>query len=218
MKLYIAAALALFASPVVAQEDCICLKCLFGQHHMVQAVSTSMSPALKAGDCRTSRYINGEFAQLEYGDVIYFQHPINDQQYLDRLIGKGGDTVQLIDGVVWLNGEALPQQRIADYEVIFEPSGPNGSLPRCQNRPKRGEICRAERFVETAPNGRSYEVLNLKNGRMDNTEPFVIPEGFVFVLGDNRDNAIDSRFPQSGVLHGVGFVPVENIIGIIEEG
>jgi len=72
--------------------------------------------------------------------------------------------------------------------------------------------------VETAPNGRSYEVLNLYDGRMDNTTPFVIPEGFVFVLGDNRDNAVDSRFPQSGAISGPGFVPLENIIGIIEEG
>ncbi len=116
-----------------------------------------------------------------------------------------------------LNGAPLPQAQVADYEIIYEPAGPNNRLPRCQNRPERGDICRAERFTETAPNGRSYDVLNLQDTRADNTEQFTIPEGFVFVLGDHRDNSLDSRFPQNGAFPGVGFVPLENIIGIVEE-
>ncbi len=217
MRAFILAIGLMAASPLAAQESCICLKCLFGQHHMVQAASTSMSPTLEAGDCRYARYLNGAYERLAYGDIIYFQHPVNDQQYLDRLIAKGGDTVQMVGGIVWLNGEAFPQEQIADYEIIFEPAGPDNHLPRCQNRPERGGICRAERFTETAPNGRSYEVLNLQETRVDNTEEFIVPEGFVFVLGDHRDNAIDSRFPQGGAFRGVGFVPLENIIGIVEE-
>jgi len=101
--------------------------------------------------------------------------------------------------------------------VIYERSWPNGGIPRCLNRPEIGGICRSERFIETAPNGKSYEVLNLQESRVDNTEQFIIPDGFVFVLGDNRDNSVDSRFSQTGRYRGVGFVPVENIIGIIEE-
>jgi signal peptidase I len=58
-------------------------------------------------------------------------------------------------------------------------------------------------------------VLNLHDVRADNTEMFTIPEGYVFVLGDNRDNAVDSRFPLA--TDGYGFVPLENIIGILED-
>jgi len=207
----------LAASPIAAQESCFCLKCVFGQHRMVQATSQNMAPALEPGDCRYARYLNGEFERLQYGDIVFFQHPINDWQYLDRVIAMGGDTVQMIDGVVWLNGEALPQERIADYEITYQRMGPENGIPMCQNNPQIGGICRVERFTETAPNGRSYDVLNIRDVRVDDTNVFIVPEGFVFVLGDHRDNSIDSRFPQDGAFTGVGFVPLENIIGIIEE-
>lgn len=208
----------LFSSPLAAaQEDCFCLKCLLGQHRMVQAFGQSMAPEIEPDECRFARYLNGDYERLAYGDIIFFQHPVEDWQNLSRVVALGGDTVQMIDGLVWLNGVAFPQRQVADYEILYERTGQNAGLPMCQNQPQRGEICRTERFLETAPNGRVYEVLNVKDSRVDNTEAFNILEGFVFALGDHRDNAVDSRFPQTGPHRGFGLISVENIIGIIED-
>ena len=95
----------------------------------------------------------------------------------------------------------------------FEPQGPIGHRPRCSNAPVGlGGECEKERFTETLPGGVSHSVLNIEDGSFgDNTPVFTVPEGHYFVMGDNRDNSQDSRFPQS--IGGVGFVPYENIIG-----
>lgn len=175
-----------------------------------------MAPALEPGDCRFARYLNEEFERLDYGDIIFFQHPVLDGEYLNRIAAMGGDTIQLIDGIIWLNGQPLRQEKIADYEIPFLPMGPNNSLPSCQNRPERGGFCRTERYIESMPNGKSYEILNIRDTTVDTTGVFNIPEGFVFVLGDHRDNSVDSRFSQTGSFPGVGLVPLENIIGIVE--
>jgi signal peptidase I len=99
------------------------------------------------------------------------------------------------------------------FVETFEPQGPIGHRPRCSNAPVGlGGECEKERFTETLPGGVSHSVLNIEDGSFgDNTPVFTVPEGHYFVMGDNRDNSQDSRFPQS--IGGVGFVPYENIIG-----
>ena len=217
MKTIFLSFLLMAAAPLAAQDSCFCLKCMLGQHRMVQALSQSMAPLFEPGTCKHARYLNGEYDRLQYSDVILFLHPVNGGQYLDRVVAMGGDSIQMVDGVIWLNGAPLSQERVEDYEVIYEPTVTGNHYPMCQNNPKLGETCYSEKFLETDANGRSYEVLNLGDFRTDNTDLITIPEGFVFVLGDHRDNSIDSRFPQTGPFAGVGFVPLENIIGIIEE-
>ena len=100
----------------------------------------------------------------------------------------------------------------SDAEV-YEPQGPMRSVPRCENGAVgAGGSCTKSRFVETLPEGRSHDVLNIDvAGPGDNTEVFTVPEGQYFFMGDNRDNSQDSRFAQAA--GGVGFVPAEYLIG-----
>ena len=86
-----------------------------------------------------------------------------------------------------------------------------GSMPRCMNRPGPGEDCTAEQATETLPGGKTHTVLNIENGFGDTTPVFTVPADEFFFMGDNRDNSMDSRFPQSA--GGVGFVPFDHLVG-----
>ena len=149
----------------------------------------------------------------ERGDVIVFRHPVSGVDFIKRVIGLPGDRVQVQNGVVYINGEAAPQVREEDFVETFEPQGAQQDTPNCANDVVGfGADCIKERFTETLPGGASHSILNIRdNGGGDNTNEFVVPEGHVFVMGDNRDNSVDSRFSQRAL--GVGMVPMENILG-----
>jgi signal peptidase I len=147
----------------------------------------------------------------ERGDVVVFRHPTNGTDYIKRLIGLPGDSVQMIDGILYINGEVLPQQADGTFTETNEPQGPMRSMPRCMNDAAPGEDCTAERAIETLPGGHTHAVLDIENGFGDTTPVFTVPDGEFFFMGDNRDNSMDSRFPRSA--GGVGFVPFENLIG-----
>ncbi len=148
----------------------------------------------------------------ERGDVIVFRHPVTGRDYIKRLIGLPGDRVQVRDGQIILNGTPVPQQPDGVFTETRERQGPQGLTPRCENGPVGiGGACEKSRFIETLPNGVSYEVLNIANQGSDNTGVYVVPEGEYFFMGDNRDNSADSRLPQSA--GGVGYVPYEDLIG-----
>ncbi|PPB82373.1 signal peptidase I [Albidovulum inexpectatum] len=147
----------------------------------------------------------------ERGDVVVFRHPGTGADFIKRVIGLPGDTIQLRDGIVYLNGQALPQEDAGLFEEIKEPQGSQRNIPQCANDPVGiGGICIKERKRETLPNGRSYDVLNIRDSFADNTPVFTVPPGHYFFLGDNRDNSQDSRFARP---NGVGFLPAEYLIG-----
>jgi signal peptidase I len=131
------------------------------------------------------------------GDVVVFRLPREDStDYIKRVIGLPGDTIQMIDGVLHINGEPVKRERIEDF--IETEEGTRAS--------------RVKRWRETLPNGVSYTTLDLVDrGIYDNAGPYHVPAGHYFMMGDNRDNSTDSRVrPEVG---GVGYVPFENIIG-----
>ncbi len=150
-------------------------------------------------------------SEPERGDVVVFRHPGSGNDFIKRLIGLPGDTVQMKDGVVWINGAAAPQEDAGIFEEVYEPQGGEGKPPSCMNGPLNlGDICKSERKVETLPNGVRHNVLNIGDQMQDNTPIFTVPPGHYFFMGDNRDNSEDSRFdPPSGV----GMLPAEYLIG-----
>jgi len=150
-------------------------------------------------------------SEPELGDVVVFRHPVNGSDFIKRLVGLPGDKVQMKNGVLQINGQAVRLTADGVFEEQFKPQGSLGSKPRCENNPGLGATCEKTRMTETFPNGVSHSILNIGDQSKDNTGIYTVPEGHYFFMGDNRDNSTDSRFAQNA--GGVGFVPFENIIG-----
>ena len=129
----------------------------------------------------------------ERGDVIVFKVPKdNTTDYIKRLIGLPGDTIQMKEGRLYINSKIVPRKRIEDY-VIRERDG----------------VERFAQYIEILPNGKEHLIIEIDDVHMnsDETKEFKVPEGYYFFMGDNRDNSYDSRFSD------VGFVPKENLVG-----
>lgn len=151
--------------------------------------------------------------QPKRGDVVIFKAPPLDQEdYIKRVIGLPGDQIQVMGGVVNINGQPVQRKRIEDFKI---PVSVNTSCKEARFTVRKDDgslICQYPQFRETLPNGISFNTLDFGRYPQDDTQPVLVPEGKLFLMGDNRDNSMDSRFPAvpNG---GVGLVPQANLIG-----
>ncbi|QFT96640.1 Signal peptidase I [Roseovarius sp. THAF8] len=210
----LAALLILLAVPAAAQPVCVCLKCLTGPFDSYWAPAGSMKPTILPGQCFISR-TDVTPADLVPGAVITFRHPVTGKAFFKRIVATAGQTVQMRSGRLFINGAPVPTEESGPFTEPNIPQGPDGARPRCSNAPVAdGADCLKEMRTETL-GGTAHYILDIGPGRLDDTQVFTVPAGHLFVLGDNRDNSIDSRVPQA--VGGLGFIPVENVTGILEE-
>nr|WP_319249016.1 signal peptidase I [uncultured Celeribacter sp.] len=201
-----------FYIPSSSMKDTLLIGDFLFVNKMAYGYSTYSCPKLVNFLCPISgRILESE---PERGDIVVFEHPTQHRTFVKRLIGLPGDQVQMRDGVIFLNGEEVPQTPDGEFIETYAPQGAARSLPRCANpAPGIGSDCVKEKFIETLPGGRQHSILNVTNTRVDNTGVFTVPEGNYFFMGDNRDNSADSRVAQPS---GVGFVPEKYLLGRVD--
>ena len=127
------------------------------------------------------------------GDIIVFKTPAdNKTDYIKRLIGLPGDTIQIRNGNLYLNDVMIEKNRIKNHVDIF-----------CGEASVKTTF-----FNEKLPNGKIYTAVYRKDSTMEDTDKYIVPDNHYFFLGDNRDCSKDSRF-----LGSVGYVHFNNFVG-----
>ena len=173
--------------------------------------SSSMEPNLLVGDrLFVSKYTYGYskhsfpfspsifsgrvlFNEPKRGDVVVFKTPVDNRtDYIKRLIGLPGDSIQFINGEIYLNNNQIFKNKIKTKKKIY--CGEN--------------VFESELYEEKLPNGVKYIAAYSKNNTYKNSDKFIVPDNHYFFLGDNRDCSKDSRFLSS-----VGYVNKDNIVG-----
>jgi signal peptidase I len=130
------------------------------------------------------------------GDVAVFKYPPDTSiDYIKRIIGLPGDRIQVRDGQLYINDKLVPRKSLGDYTTDDD-----------------GMTMQLKEYMETLPGDRQHLIVKATDeGDMNNTPVYLVPPDHVFAMGDNRDNSADSRF-----MNGVGFVPIENLVGRAE--
>jgi len=153
----------------------------------------------------------------ERGDIAVFRYPgPRNEDFVKRVIGLPGDRIELRGGALILNGQPIQRQAAGQFVVPVSENSPcapyPGSAARLITTPDGAAACSYPLVRETLPGGRSFDTIDqFPASEGDNVAPFTVPEGHVFVMGDNRDDSLDGRFPVSR--GGVGLLPLENLQG-----
>jgi signal peptidase I len=152
----------------------------------------------------------------ERGDIVIFRVPGSDEDYVKRVIGLPGDRIAVQGGMLIVNGRPIPRNRAGTFAMPISANSPcrvvEGATPMTGTADDGSPACLYPVFEETLPGGKTYNVIDqVENPRADSVPEVIVPEGRLFLMGDNRDDSLDSRFSvEEG---GIGFVPMENLIG-----
>lgn len=154
----------------------------------------------------------------EYGDVVIVVPPNTDEDYIKRVVARPGDRVAVINGQIVLNGKPVPQVVEPPLELPVDANQPcePEEFPGLRYRASDGRFyCELPILRETLPNGATYRIIDHKQQPLDNFAQITVPQGHIFVMGDNRDHSADSRAPIEEKGLG-GPVPLSSVGGRAE--
>jgi signal peptidase I len=152
------------------------------------------------------------------GDVVIVTPPGSNEDYIKRVIGLPGDTIEVRGGRLVINGKPVPSVVRPPVDVPVDANAPcDMQFAGRLEQSSAGLVCRLPIVRETLPNGVSYDTIELGQSPGDDYGPVTVPADHVFLMGDNRDRSADSRFPLGPPDNGLGGpVPFENIGGRAE--